>query len=161
MNDNLLRLPARRCTWSAKKELNSAEMDTLTKSCSFTTVIKDNGEVQYAWRGPQCTSKNWILENTPCSIVVWQALRWKRIYLMSGSTVKKTTSHQKTGCGYSAIRRTSFRSWFQGLSSSSSSSSHPFNLNNTFKTWNNRPTSFLKFVYFINYNCIKTTVRFE
>ena len=30
----------------SKKELNSAEMDTLTKSCSPTTVITANGEVQ-------------------------------------------------------------------------------------------------------------------
>ena len=30
----------------SKKDLNSAEMDTLTKSCSPTTVITPNGEVQ-------------------------------------------------------------------------------------------------------------------
>ena len=30
----------------SKKDLNSAEMDTLTKSCSPTTVITANGEVQ-------------------------------------------------------------------------------------------------------------------
>ena len=30
----------------SKKNLNSAEMDTLTKSCSPTTVITANGEVQ-------------------------------------------------------------------------------------------------------------------
>ena len=29
-----------------KKDLNSAEMDTLTKSCSPTVVITGNGEVQ-------------------------------------------------------------------------------------------------------------------
>ena len=31
---------------TSKKDLNDAEMDTLTKSCSPTTVIKANGEVQ-------------------------------------------------------------------------------------------------------------------
>ena len=31
---------------TSKKDLNSAEMDTLTKSCSPTTVITTNGEVQ-------------------------------------------------------------------------------------------------------------------
>ena len=31
---------------SSKKDLNSAEMETLTKSCSPTTVITANGEVQ-------------------------------------------------------------------------------------------------------------------
>ena len=30
----------------SKKDLNSAEMDTLTKSCSPTMVITANGEVQ-------------------------------------------------------------------------------------------------------------------
>ena len=30
----------------SKKDLNYAEMDTLTKSCSPTTVITANGEVQ-------------------------------------------------------------------------------------------------------------------
>ena len=30
----------------SNKDLNSAEMDTLTKSCSPTIVISDNGEVQ-------------------------------------------------------------------------------------------------------------------
>ena len=30
----------------SKKDLNSAQMDTLTKSCSPTTVITANGEVQ-------------------------------------------------------------------------------------------------------------------
>ena len=30
----------------SKKDLNSAEMDTLTKSCSPTIVIAANGEVQ-------------------------------------------------------------------------------------------------------------------
>ena len=30
----------------SKKDLNSAEMDTLTKSCSPTIVITANGEVQ-------------------------------------------------------------------------------------------------------------------
>ena len=30
----------------SKKDLNDAQMDTLTKSCSPTTVITANGEVQ-------------------------------------------------------------------------------------------------------------------
>ena len=36
----------RRCILSAKKGLNDAEMDTLTKSCSPTMFITANGEVQ-------------------------------------------------------------------------------------------------------------------
>ena len=45
-NDNLLSTLARQCTWSAKKDLSDAEIDTLTKSCSPTIVITANGEVQ-------------------------------------------------------------------------------------------------------------------
>ena len=44
----------------SKKDLNSAEMDTLTKSCSPTIVITANGEVQTQRRGQLCMSKNWI-----------------------------------------------------------------------------------------------------
>ena len=62
----------RRCTWPAKKDLNSAEMDTLTTSRSPTTVITANGEVQTHEEGTQCTPKNWksfltmkVLEDTP------------------------------------------------------------------------------------------------
>ena len=36
----------RRCTRSAKKDLNFAELETVTTSRSPTTVITDNGEVQ-------------------------------------------------------------------------------------------------------------------
>ena len=43
----------------SKKDLNDAEMDTLTKSCSPTIVITANGEVQTMKR-QQCMSKNWI-----------------------------------------------------------------------------------------------------
>ena len=40
----------------SKNDLSNAEMDTLTKSCSPTTVITANGEVQRQL----CMSKNWI-----------------------------------------------------------------------------------------------------
>ena len=39
-NANLLWTLERRCIWSAKKDLNDAEVDTLTKSCSPTIVVK-------------------------------------------------------------------------------------------------------------------------
>ena len=44
----------------SKKDLNSAEMDTLTKSCSPATVITASGEVQTNEEATQSTSKNWI-----------------------------------------------------------------------------------------------------
>ena len=46
------------------------------------------------------------------SIVARKALRWKRIFLWMDQW-SKTTSHKKTGFGYNATQRTSFRSWFQ------------------------------------------------
>ena len=42
----------------SKKDLYSAEMDTLTKSCSPTIVMTANGEVQT--QRQRCVSKNWI-----------------------------------------------------------------------------------------------------
>ena len=44
----------------SKKDLNDAEMDTLTKSCSPTTVITANEEVQTHEEATVCVSKNWI-----------------------------------------------------------------------------------------------------
>ena len=44
----------------SKKDLSDAEMDTLTKSCSPTTVITANGEVQTRMKRQLCMSKNWI-----------------------------------------------------------------------------------------------------
>ena len=43
-----------------KKDLDSAEMDTLTKSCSPTIVITANCEVCRRMKRPQLMSKNWI-----------------------------------------------------------------------------------------------------
>ena len=45
---------------SSKKDLNDAEMDTLTKSCSPTIVKTANGEVQTHEEATVYRSKNWI-----------------------------------------------------------------------------------------------------
>ena len=45
----------------SKKDLNDAEMDTLTKSCSPTIVITANGEVQMHEEATVCVKK---LENS-------------------------------------------------------------------------------------------------
>ena len=42
----------------SKKDINDAEMDTLTKSCSPTVVITANGEVQ-THEEQLCMSKSW------------------------------------------------------------------------------------------------------
>ena len=67
---------------------------------------------------PQCTSKNWIYSwQWKSSRIRQQSYRsesfaMKTDILMNGSTVKNHIS-LKTGFGYNATRRTSFRSWFQ------------------------------------------------
>ena len=64
----------------SKKDLNFAEMDTLTKSCSPTTVIAANGEVQTHGEATVCQRVGYILDcESPrkhaSSIVAWKALR--------------------------------------------------------------------------------------
>ena len=102
----------------SKKDFNDAEMDTLTKSCSPTIVITANGEVQTHEEATiLCQRVGYILvcespRKHASTIVAWKALRSKADILTSGSTVKNHIS-LKTGFGYNATRRTSFRSWFQ------------------------------------------------
>ena len=47
----------------SKKDLNSAEMDTLTKSCSPTIVITANGEVQTHEEATVCQRIGYILDH--------------------------------------------------------------------------------------------------
>ena len=84
----------------SKKDLNDAEMDILTKSCSPTTVITANGEVQTHEEATVCQRIGHILDNEsfrkPTSrIVAWKALWWKRILLWMDQW-SKTTFHLKT-----------------------------------------------------------------
>ena len=65
----------------SKKDLNDAEMDTLTKSCSPTIVITANGEVQtneeatvYVKEMDVFLTKK-VLEKHASIIVAWKALR--------------------------------------------------------------------------------------
>ena len=86
----------------SKKDLSDAEMDTLTKSCSPTIVITANGEVQTHEEAVVYVKEldiflnMKVFENTPA-------------VLSLGSTDKNHIS-LKTGFGYTATRRTSFRS---------------------------------------------------
>ena len=47
----------------SKKDLNSAEMETLTTSCSPATVITANGEVQTHEEATVCQRIGYILDN--------------------------------------------------------------------------------------------------
>ena len=101
----------------SKKDLNDAEMDTLTKSCSPTIVITANGEVQTHEEATVyvkeldifLTMK--VLENTPAVLSLGK-LCDENGFLMNGSMVKNHISF-KTGFGYSATRRTSILLRFQ------------------------------------------------
>ena len=100
----------------SKKDLNSVEMDTLTKSISPTSVITANGEVQthaeatvYVKELEKFLTMK-VLEDTPAVLSLGK-LAMNMDILTNGSTVKNHIS-LKTAFQYSATRRTSFRSWF-------------------------------------------------
>ena len=84
----------------SKKDLNYAEMNTLTKSCSPTTVIKANGEehTHEEATGYVKELNIFLTMKSPrkhaSSIVARKALRWKRIFLRMDQW-SKTTSHFK------------------------------------------------------------------
>ena len=100
----------------SKKDLNDAEMDTLTKSCSPTIVITANGEVQtheeatlYVKELDIFLTMKVLESQQYCRS---ESFAMKTDILMNGSMVKNHIS-LKTGFGYNATRRTSFLSWFQ------------------------------------------------
>ena len=101
----------------SKKDLNSGEMDTSTKSCSPTTVLTANAEVQ-THEGATVYVKELdifltmkVLEDTPAVVSLGTLCDENMDTLMNGSTVKNHIS-LKTVFGHSATQRTSFRSWF-------------------------------------------------
>ena len=101
----------------SEKDLNYAEMDTLTKLCSPTKVITDIGEVQTHEEATVYVKELDTLFTMKVLRIRQQSYRsqsfaMKTDILMSRSTVKNHISLQ-TGFGYNATRRTSFRSWFQ------------------------------------------------
>ena len=65
----------------SKKDLNDAEMDTLTKSRSPTTVMTSNGDVQTHEEATVYVKELDIflslkvLEDTPAVFIAWKALR--------------------------------------------------------------------------------------
>ena len=102
----------------SKKDLNDAEMDTLTKSCSPTKVITANGEEQTHEEATVCVKEldmfltMKVLDNTPAVLSLGKMCDEKTDILMNGSMVKNHISF-KTGFDYNVIRRTSFLWWVQ------------------------------------------------
>ena len=100
----------------SKKDLNSAELETLTTSKSPTTVITVNGEVQTHEEATVYVKEVDIfltlkvLEDTP-AVVSLGKLCDEHGYSYEWITGQNHISLTKV-FGYSATRRTSFRSWF-------------------------------------------------
>ena len=101
----------------SKKDLNSAEMDTLTKSCSLTIVITPNGEVQTHEEAIVyvkeldifLTMK--VLDNTPA------VLSLGKLCDENGYSYEWISGQKphliKNGIRIPCKRRTSFLLWFQ------------------------------------------------
>ena len=103
----------------SKKDLNSAEMDTLTKSCSPTIVITANGEVQtheeaavYVKELDKLLTMK-VLQDTPAVFIAGKALRRTRILIRMDHR-SKTTSHLKrySDSVYHRELRSDRGSWF-------------------------------------------------
>ena len=101
----------------SKKGLNSAELETVTTSRSPTTVITANGEVQtheeatvYVKESGIFLTMN-VLEDAS-SVFSPGKLCDEHGYSYEWINGQKPHLIKKTVFGYSAIRRTSFRSWF-------------------------------------------------
>ena len=101
----------------SKKDLNSAELETVTTSRSPTTVFTANGEVQTNAEASVYVRELDIFwdNETPrgyaSSSIARKALRRTWILNMSGSRVKNHNS-LKMVFEYSAIRQISYRAWF-------------------------------------------------
>ena len=110
----------------SKKDLYSAEMDTLTNSCSPTIVINANGEVQTHEEATVSVKElnifltTKVLANTPAVLSLGK-LCDENGY--SDAWINGQKPHPiKKGSGFPATRRTSLLSWFQGCRSGSDSS---------------------------------------
>ena len=101
----------------SKKDLNSAELETVTTSRSPTTVITANGEVQTHEEATvhvkelEIYMTMRVLQDTP-AVLSPGKLCDEHGYSHEWITGQKPHLTKKTVFGNSAIRKTSFRSWF-------------------------------------------------
>ena len=136
----------------SKKDLHSSEMDTLTKSCSPTTVITAYGEVQTHEEATVYVKEldifltMIVLEDTP-AVLSLVKLCDENGYSHDWFNGQNRIS-SKTGFEYSVVRSTSFV--VPGMSSSSSSSSHFSTSMAPSRQERNHPTSSSS-----NHNCVK------
>ena len=128
----------------SKKDLNSYEMDTLTKSCSPTIVITANGEVQTHEEATVCVKElekfltMKVLENTPAVLSLGKlcdengySYEWtngqKPHLIKDGIRIQCNTekSASSSSGSYQSFSQTPSRQESHSSSSSSSSSSSP------------------------------------
>ena len=101
----------------SKKDLNSAEMDTLTKSCSPTIVITANVEVQthevatVSVKELDIFVTMKVLENTP-TVLSLGKLCDENGYSYEWINGQKPHLMEKMVFEYSATRKLSYQSWF-------------------------------------------------
>ena len=143
----------------SKKDLNSTEMETLTKSCSPTTVITAKGEgethevatVHVKELDIFLTMK--VLENTPAVLSLGK-LCDENGY--SYEWINDEKPHLiKNGIRTQCNTENFVPIVVPGLSNEFFLQFSSFNLNDIFKTGEQSSYIFLKLVYFTNYNCIK------
>ena len=144
----------------SKMDLNSAEMDTLTKSCSPTIVITANGEVQTHEEATVyvkeldifLTMK--VLEDTPA------VLSLGKLCDENGYSYEWINGQKphliKNGIRIQCNTENFVPIVVPGLSASSFFRISSVNFNDTFKTGESLiPTVFLKLVFLTNGNCVK------
>ena len=146
----------------SKKDLNSSEMDTLTKSCSPTIVITTNGEVQTHEEATVyvkeldifLTMK--VLENTPAVLSLGK-LSDENGY--SYEWINGQKQHLiKNGIRIQCNTENFFTIVVLGLSTSSSSSLPSSTSMTPSRQEIDHPTSSFKLVYLTNhdiFNCVK------
>ena len=141
------------------KDLNSAELETVTTSRSPTAVITANGEVQthedaavYAKELDMFLTRT-VLEDTPAVLSLGE-LCDEHGYSNEWISGHKTTSHQKrySDTVQQGEHRTDRGSWFINEFFLKLAF---FNVHDTFKAGNWSSQVFLKLVYFTNHNCVK------
>ena len=140
----------------SKKDLNFAEMETVTTSRSPTTVITANGEVQTHEEATVyvkeldtfLTMK--VLEDAPAVLSLGK-LCDQNGYSYEWINGQKPHLINRIQCNTENF----VPIVVPGLSVSSSSSSHPSTSMTPSRQESNHPTSSFKLVSFTNYNCVK------
>ena len=103
----------------SKKDLNDAEMDTLTKSCSPTIVVQTQEKAIVYGKELDTFLTMKVIDNTPAVLSLGKTLRWKMVFLRMDQW-SKTTFHERRDsdhlqyielCSYCGSRFVKFILW--------------------------------------------------